>query len=104
MTTETPEKVEESPRRQLNRVFRELDGLLQDGKFEEVDDILAVVDIDNLPPTVVLGYLTITIPASKELKNRHSYFLKAREVLTKKIGSERTEKLLKGRIGSTGEQ
>ena len=65
----------------LELLYKEIDHLLDEGKFEEVDLFLKAVDIDKVSPEVWYGILTITLAPRHELKNRSEVFEKIRTLL-----------------------
>ena len=58
----------------LDMIFRQVDQLLRDGKFPEVDRVLQAAPIEGTSLTVLLGLLSITLPASQYLPSRDSFF------------------------------
>ena len=70
----------------LDEIFDEIDDLCQVGKFEKVDYILNNVDVSKCPTTILIGYLTITLPFIKEwhIKNTN-HISTAREAFFNKV-------------------
>jgi hypothetical protein len=90
---------EENPRKQLRDIFTQIDELCHTGKFDEVDQILGLVDPAKYDLSVALGFLSISLVPMKEgrLRNYKQYFdkLKAHIFLTESDSSRR-ERLLMG--------
>ncbi len=76
-------------------IMRHMDSLLHSGRFSECDDILAAVDVAQLPVRMVLSFVTITnnIP-SDNLKNVLQYKDAAKARLAAELGEERAAKLV----------
>lgn len=77
----------------LDRNEREL----SQGNFNIVDSELNQLQVYKLAPSFLLGVLSLTYPAKKNLKNRESFLVRTRDYLELKIGVDRTTKLLRGR-------
>ena len=60
--------------RMLDRLFDEIDTLLIDGKFDEVDDFIKSIEIPAMSIEYLLGVLTITLQAQDKLKSRSTFF------------------------------
>jgi len=58
----------------LDIIFRKMDQLLRDGNFPEVDRVVRCAPIEGTSLTVLLGLLSITLPASQHLPSRDSFF------------------------------
>ena len=78
--------------RWIDLVFNEIDDLFIDGKYEEIDAILEKVNVKDTPLTILVGYLTITLPFIQEWTilqgdrvHKSGYVSKAREQLFFKI-------------------
>ena len=74
--------------RWIDLVFNEIDDLLIYGKYEDVDALLDKVDVQATPLTILVGYLTITLPFIQEWTILHGdrvhksgYISKSREDL-----------------------
>ena len=63
----------------LDILYLWIDTLLLAGRFEEVDRILAAVDVERLRTAVLLGYLTITFAAKHMLDNRDAFYERVRK-------------------------
>jgi hypothetical protein len=69
----------------MDIVFRRINYLLNAGDFRACDDILAQVEVDRLSSTVLVGFLSITLSASRVLVARPLFFSRVRaKVLTQK--------------------
>lgn len=66
---------------EIDLIYDKIDGLLLSGKFEEVDEILAGVAVDDAPLAILLAFLTITLPAREKLAMRQTFFNRVRESL-----------------------
>ncbi len=69
----------------LDRIFGNIDGLLLEGNFEEVNKTLSHLKIEQEPTTSLITYLTATFPAKDKLAYRSKFYenveleLKSRE-------------------------
>ncbi len=73
----------------MDVVFDEIDGMLGRGSFDCCDDLLPMIDVTRLDSNLMVGFLTITLPAKDKLKNR--------DALVKRIEQELDDpKLLDG--------
>jgi hypothetical protein len=72
--------------RWIDLVYDEIDDLCLDGKFDKVDAVLDKVDVETYPLSILIGYLTISLPFIKEghIKNT-GHVSEARENLFFKI-------------------
>jgi len=60
-------------------VFREIDSLLQRGEYWKVDEMMSKLDIAGTSTPTLLIYLTATLYASGELRERGSFYTKVKE-------------------------
>ena len=58
----------------LDLIYDNVDSLLSNGKYEELDLMLKSVDADLLPTDILLGLLTATLPAKTKLPSRSNFF------------------------------
>ena len=58
----------------LDLIYDNVDSLLSNGKYEELDLMLKNVDADLLPTDILLGLLTATLPAKTKLPSRSIFF------------------------------
>jgi len=72
--------------KQIDIIYSQIDSLLRAGEFSKVDDILAEVDVENKPVSILIGYLTISCPFMWDwhIKNT-GHISKAREDLFNRI-------------------
>lgn len=81
---------------QLDKLFTRIDDWLLEGSFNKVDQELASVNVFELDPAIVVGYLALTAAAKHKLKNRLSFWYQAKHFFVITVGPGRTEKILKG--------
>jgi hypothetical protein len=58
----------------LDIVFDQIDEMLLASEFSRVDRLLAEIAPENLSVDLLLGLLTVTLPAKSQLSNRKSFF------------------------------
>jgi len=88
--------------RALDIIFNEVDDRLCDGKFDEVNEILQVVDIEDTSVRLLIGYLTITLAAHKKLPYRPTFFQRCKTEFEKRPESQnRINGLTQGLEGSS---
>lgn len=58
----------------IDKIYQEIDGLLLNGKFDEIDVILDNLNIDDFPTSILISYLTITLPIMKRSTSREHLF------------------------------
>ena len=87
---------EENLHKRLDAIFDTIDDLCLAGKFDEVDNVLKNVDIQNEPTTLLIGYLTITLMAHKgnKLNCRTLFYDKVEEELRRRGETEKRIKNL----------
>ncbi len=85
----------EKYRKTLDILFTNLDKLHIEGKFQESDEVIRSLNFEKLSVTLIVGILTITLPAKDKLNNRESFFNKA-EAFFKETEPERAYNLLRG--------
>ena len=64
-------------------LFEQIDTLLTEGRFDLVDQILEGIDIEWMLDDLLVGYLSITLAASHELKERAVFYEKVEAKLGK---------------------
>lgn len=64
-------------RRALDKVFAEFDQLHQSGKFADADKLLARANVAKLSTTLIVGFLSVTLPAKPELAERAAFWDRA---------------------------
>lgn len=74
----------------LDVIYDNVDNLLTEGNFSEINKILGMVDITGLSDDVILGILTSTLPARDRLENREYFFQIAKKYMLSqgKFGEE----------------
>lgn len=72
--------------RRIDRIYEQIDNHHLGGRFACTDEILDLVasHLDELETVFALCFLTITLPAARELKQRADFVVKVRECLTKR--------------------
>ncbi len=65
----------------LDLIFDQVDELLLSGAFDEVDQILGHVVPDEFSTEVLVGLLTVTLPAKNQLARRDEFFQRVAETL-----------------------
>jgi hypothetical protein len=58
----------------LDMVYDIVDNMLLSARFNEVDEFLSDVDVSRVPTVILVGILTITLPACDSLPTRASFF------------------------------
>lgn len=81
----------------IDLLFEQVDDLLLAGRFNDCDKILQKVDIDRLETNLMIGLLSVTLAAAKELPNRALVMSAIRESLTRSDPA-RVERLLNGLV------
>jgi hypothetical protein len=72
-------------RKAIDVVFDNIDNLCCEQKFEEIDEILSKADLDRLDENLIVAFLTISFGAKNYIKQRASFYEKAK---LKLLGSE----------------
>jgi hypothetical protein len=81
----------------LDIVFREVDRRLREGEFGECEEFLNAADIASLSTRMIMGLLSITFAASRELPARRRFFIAARKQL--RLRGKDPERLIGGLRG-----
>jgi len=81
-------------RKGVHDVIGNIDDLLCEGRFEEVDYILEKVDKNRLKPVVLMTFSSITRAADRHLKNRGIAWNKAFEAFEAERGTEGAHQLM----------
>lgn len=85
-----------SARRALDVMFSNVDELLREGKFDDVNDLIKDIDLSRLSTTSIVGLLGITLPAYDKLLYRATLANDAETEFRKRGESEvRIKNLLK---------
>lgn len=88
---------QESTYKAIAWIYDVLDDLLIDGKFDECDSFLKNAPIEQLPPEVVIGYLTISFHAEENLPSYQVIIDRTRNVLKLKgFSDRRIDNVLRG--------
>lgn len=81
----------------LLRLLKRFELDLRSGEFQHVDALLGELDPERLSPSVVLGALTMTYPASNQLARRGEFVASAERSLHNRLGADRAAALLQSR-------
>jgi len=81
--------------KQIDKIFDQVDDLCLEGKFEEVDEILKSVDIENTMEELLIAYLAITKAATPKLRWRDRFYSDVFSKFLKTRGISETQNLLK---------
>ncbi len=68
----------------LDVVFQNLDEMLRNGEFREIDEWVGTLDPEGMTVQMALSVLVMTFPASHELENRKSFYDKAYRSISRK--------------------
>lgn len=79
----------------LDLLFEKVDDLLVEGRMEQCDRLLKKIDEKRLDTSLLVGVLSITLPAKTSLKERPSFFERAKTRL-QELAPGRSERLLSG--------
>lgn len=74
-----------------------IERLLREEKLSEVDQVLSAYEVDLLQPATLLGVITLTRYAKEHLTARENFVARSEVSMTARLGSERTQALLKNR-------
>ena len=77
-----------------DRIFDLVHGLLRSRDFATCDRLLTTVEPEKLEPALMVTFLSTTIAARQELRERDDYFRRVLDVLTRERGPERAARLL----------
>lgn len=84
---------------EMKVLIRRVDSAFQEGRFSEVADEMGVLDVDTMDPNLVVGWLSFTYPARRQLGDaRVAYVARAKVRLEATIGPDRTANIL-SRLG-----
>ena len=81
-------------REALDAVFQRMNALLTSGKFTVADKMLAQADVERLSPTLLVGFLSITLASSKFLIERPQFYAKVNARIRAERGPEAAARLL----------
>jgi hypothetical protein len=68
----------------LDELFDSFDTLFLDGRFDKADQRLASVAVESVSTTMLIGFLTATLPAKSKLKKRAAFFESVSKELSKR--------------------
>ena len=77
MRFSTPEDIQD----QINFIVKEYDDLFHAASFQEADDKLSLLNLDNLEDEVIVAILASTKVAKDQLPSRATLVAKANEIL-----------------------
>ena len=80
----------------LRAMYEALDALLLAGHFDRCNAILRRVDPDLTPFSILLGYLTITLPWRANLPERGPCFQRISQAARRQFSARRVERFLQG--------
>ena len=83
---------------QIDVIFKKVDELCWEGKWDEIDEMLENVDVKNEPLSILISYLSITLCISEKLKKRKEFYRKTfhRIVYAENATPHRIYRLLSG--------
>ena len=67
---------------QLDELYDRIDDWLLEGSFDKVDQELCSVNVFEIEPVIIVGYLAITLADKSKLKNRLSFWHQAKHFFT----------------------
>lgn len=79
----------------LDMVYDVMDNMLLSARFGDADQALREIDVPNTPMVILVGLLTITLPAWDTLPSRPAFFDSVRAECGAR-GRTDTDQLLKG--------
>lgn len=80
-----------------DQIFNLIGDLLDEDKFEEVDNLLKIVDFNRLEAYSIVCFMSIMHPYDRsKLKNWREFYEKAKVQMLKNETVERTDDLMKG--------
>jgi hypothetical protein len=82
-------------RRAIDEIFDYFNGLLRSaGKLNVCNGTLAAVDLESINPTLMVAFLSITLPVKGDLWARPGFFAAVRRKLIEERGEDRASRLL----------
>lgn len=78
----------------IDEIFDRVNEMLCDGKYQEVDDLLASATCDGYSVDLLLALLTITHAAKQYLPHRHLFFARVEQSILDR--GEQSDRLLFG--------
>lgn len=86
-----------SSQKELEKTLLMMEGCLRTRQYGEVDDWFKHCPPEAVDPAVILGALSITVPAKSALKEREGFLRRAESWLKVKLGETRALALLEHR-------
>jgi len=80
----------------LDKVFDWFDDLFLAKAFDKVDEVLNILPIDLLKTDIIVGVLTITSVWKSSLSKRNNFYNKSFTKISKELGFEEANFILKG--------
>jgi hypothetical protein len=80
----------------IDILFEHMDDLFLEGRFQEADKILSLVDVEKLDENLMVGFLTITSAAKDHLNNRDALYRQIEDRLGQKLTPGELNSLLQG--------
>jgi hypothetical protein len=80
----------------MDAIFDHVNALLMAGQFARCDELLRLIDVDKVPPVLLISFLTITAPAKDKLAERGHFYDRAKAEIVRRRGPETTARLLVG--------
>ena len=84
------------------QAYRDLYSLRTRRRFDVIDRILAALDVNEFPEAFLVGILTVTAAAARELAEREDFFQRVRARLAASRGVEAADRALLGLACSEG--
>lgn len=75
-------------------IFDFLDRLLCNGLAPVCDEVLKLVDVDQLPTTLMRSFLSITAAAKQDLPSRPGLYRKIEQKMTELRGAEKARRII----------
>lgn len=82
-------------RKAVQRLFDEIDEMCEHGAFADIDVLLSELDLSDMSTSLIIGLLSVTLPAKDLLPTRVGILSQARKTLSERE-PERVDRLLKG--------
>lgn len=79
----------------IDLLFYTVDYYMRNGQFDLLDKLIQEIDLDKLSLSLMIGVLTITLPAKKQLLSREAIYDKIKEKIIQ-LDPERVDRLLVG--------
>lgn len=86
----------DEPERALDLIFDEIDELYERNDLQQIDRLLATVELSRMDTPSMLGFLSTTLIRCESLPSRARYLERVRDILSHNHSSEQVEALLGG--------